>query len=163
MSKSLNSKNGFTLIEILIVLAIVAMMAALVIVAINPARQFAQARNTQRWTHVNAILNAAHQNMIDNNGNFDFSDCPATSIPSTATNIGSVAPNLDFCGCLVPDYLGALPVDPTIGAPEGGATDCAAAYDTGYTISQNATTGRITVAAPEALNETPIETISVTR
>lgn len=87
MNKLLETKKGFTLIEILIVMAILAMIAAVVIIAINPARQFATARNTQRWAVVNSSLNAVHQNMIDNRGSFDFSGCDATAIPIASTTI----------------------------------------------------------------------------
>ena len=81
------TKRGFTLIEVLLVLAIIAILASLVIIAINPARQFAQTRNTQRWAAVNSILNSIHQNMADNNGSFEFDDCGASSFPSTSTAI----------------------------------------------------------------------------
>ena len=62
------NKKGFTLIELLIVIGIIAILAAVVIVALNPGRQFAQARNTQRSSNVNTILNAIGQYMADNNG-----------------------------------------------------------------------------------------------
>lgn len=135
--------KGFTLIEILIVMAIIAMLASIVIIAINPVRQFATARNTQRWAAINSILNATHQNIIDNHGTFDFSGCDATSIPTSATVIKKTL-GVDLCGCLVPIYMSAFPYDPSTGS----YTDCTT-YDTAYTIYQNATTGRITIAAPQ--------------
>jgi len=137
---NLKPKRGFTLIEILITMAIIAMLAATVIVAINPARQFATARNTQRWAAVNSILNGVHQNMIDNHGTWNC----AVSLPATATVIKETA-GVDICSCLVTTYLVALPYDPKTGS----YTDCST-YDIGYTIFQDATTGRITVAAPQA-------------
>ena len=144
--------SGFTLIEILIVIGIIAILAAIVIVAINPARQFAQARNTQRISNVNTILNAVGQYMVDNHGLLP------SAITTTAQNISSTGANL--CPALVPTYIPSLPSDPQ--AANGGSpiTDCAS-YDTEYQIAKDATTGRVTVSAT---GHTELSTpISVTR
>lgn len=145
--------KGFTLIELLIVIAIIAILAGAVIIALNPARQFAQARNSQRMTHVSTLLNAAQQNTADNRGVFT---CAAGALPSTATAMNSSG-GYDICGCLVPNYVSALPFDPSAtGAHFTSCTD----YDTGYTIMASATTSRVTVDAPSAELS---ETISITR
>lgn len=139
-----NSRNkGFTLIEILVVIGIVVILAAIVIVAINPARQFAQARDTQRTSNVEAILNAIGQRIADNKGVFEGTlnsvTCP--TLPTTATDIGTT---LD--SCLVPTYITTIPVDPK---PDLG----------GYQVVAP-TGGRITVSAPSAEVNKPI---SITR
>ncbi len=148
--------KGFTFIEILIAVGIIAILAAIIIVAINPARQFARARDSQRWSDVNAVLNAVHQRIIDNKGSFaEGTTCDA--LPTTAGTITSAddTGNVDLCDCLVTTYLAAMPYDPLITGD--GYTDCDA-YTTGYTILK-ADTGVITVAAPKA----ELDTISVTR
>jgi prepilin-type N-terminal cleavage/methylation domain-containing protein len=158
--------RGFTLIEILIVIGIIAILAAIVIVAINPAKQFAQARNTQRQAAVNSILNAIGQRMADNKGTFagQFSGTTYTcgKLPTAAdvhVTTGTAADTTTetgaLGGCLVPTYISALPADPTT----------ASGADTGYTVQVGAN-GRVTVCAPEAANETAIPdhaTICVTR
>ncbi len=149
--------RGFTLIEILLVMGIIAILAAVVIVAINPARQFAQARNSQRTSNVFSILNAISQNMADNQGVFN---CAAGAIPNTATVIKSSG-GYNAAACLAPTYLPQLPFDPSAsGAHFTNDTD----YDTKYTIIKDSTTGRITVAAPEALTAGELnKDISATR
>lgn len=144
------NKKGFTLVEVLLVIVIVAILAGIVLVAVNPGRQVSQANNTQRNSDVSAILNAVHQYSIDNRGAL-----PA-AITTTATTIGSGASQIDICTDLVPTYLAALPFDPT--AAGASFTDCTS-YDTGYTIASDAN-NRITVAAPSAELSA---TISVTR
>jgi prepilin-type N-terminal cleavage/methylation domain-containing protein len=62
------ARRGFTLIELLIVIGVIAILAALAFVALNPLGRFADSRNAQRWTDVNAILAAIKLQQVDNGG-----------------------------------------------------------------------------------------------
>ena len=139
------------MIEVLIVIGILAILAAVVIVAINPARQFAQAHNSQRQANVETILNAIGQNIADNEGVFTCNGS-AYALVATPTDIKSGASGADLASCLVPTYVAALPLDP-VGSTSPLCTPAyasATSYDTCYSVSKDATTGRITVAAPDA-------------
>ncbi|MDO8488167.1 MAG: type II secretion system protein [bacterium] len=146
-------RKGFTLIELLVVIGVLAILLTIVLIAINPARQFSQSNNTKRASDVNAILNAVDQFAADNKGKLP------TGITTTSQVIGSAA--ADICADLVTDYLAALPVDPLTGTG-AAVTDCAGVggYTTGYFIIKSATNNRVTVSAPDAeLNQV----ISITR
>ena len=155
----MNTRRGFTLIELLLVIGIIAILASIVIVAINPTKQLADARNAQRRSDVNTVLNAVYQYAIDNNGSLPTcidttgkgvctggSDCTSyaggTGGPSTGCDLDT----------LTGSYLVNLPTDPS-GTPDGST-----AY-TGYDIVRDANR-RVTVSAPFAEEGA---TISVTR
>ena len=152
MKKSLQKvqNQGFTLIEILIVIGIIAILAAIVLVAINPARQFRQANNTQRSSNVNAILNAIGQYSVDNKG-----DLSGLDITSSSTEISSSG--ADICDDLVPKYIPALPTDPDDTTNHGASTDCSGSYRTSYNVETGtgSSTGRITVSAPNTVDIDP--------
>ena len=139
-------QQGFTLIELLVVIGIIAVLAAIVLVAINPRRQFQKANDAERHSEINAILNAISQNIVDNKG----------TIPAAITTNKQVISNnaANLCAALVPTYISALPFDPT-----ANTVDCTAgAYNTGYSVQRD-NNGRVTVFATTDLEGE----ISVTR
>src|SRR5438105_4653092 len=117
MFTALLRKKGFTLIELLVVIGILAVLLAIVLIAINPARQFAQANNTKRRSDVNALLNAVHQYAADHKGNIVAMNIPQSATATAGAEISTTAVNL--YSFLVPTYIAALPVDPLTnnGAP----------------------------------------------
>lgn len=128
--------RGFTLIEILLVVAAIAILAGIVIIAINPAKQLGSARDAGRKSDVNTILNAIAQYSIDNQGTLPPT---LTTTPKEGCVTGSVscAGLLDLSVLTASSkYLGALP-------RETGATTT---NGIGYVISKTVNS-RIQVSA----------------
>lgn len=144
-----NISYGFTLIEVLLVIAILAILAAIVIVAVNPAKQFGDSQNAQRWSDVRAILNAVHQYSIDNYGSYP-NDIPV-GIDCLTGGFNVCQAEMSCDGVTIDDlivdekYLTNIPSDPTT------ATD----QITGYLIMQNGN-GRVSVCAPSAYGDAVI-------
>lgn len=86
--KQTNHRKGFTLIEILVVIAIIGILASVVLVAINSARS--KARDAQRKQEVRQIYNAIALYQADHGGalpDLGNSDClNVNTIPSTITD-----------------------------------------------------------------------------
>ena len=143
------TRPGFTLIELLLVIGIIAILASIVIVAINPTKQLGDARNAQRRSDVNTILNAVYQYAIDNKG--AMPGCLAAGSGGNICVKGSTCTGVTG-GCdldsLTTSYIVDIPKDPS------GATG----NDTNYDVS--VTSGRVTVLTPNAEQG---QTISVTR
>ena len=60
----INEKKGFTLVELMIVLAILALLAAIIIFALNPAQLFARARDSQRFADLRALTSAINYYLV---------------------------------------------------------------------------------------------------
>lgn len=151
--------SGFTLLEILLVVAAIGILAGIVIVALNPGRQLGDTRDAQRQSNVTTVLNALNQYAIDNNGNLPSAVDDSTS---TYQMIGTADTGCDACDAvttesecadlassLAPTYIADIPSDPQSGS----------ATTTGYYVNQT-DAGRVTVGAcsPEQSNS-----IEVTR
>ena len=153
----MSKKNsGFTLIELLVVIGILGILLAIVLIAINPAKQFAAANNTKRNSDVVAILNSIHQYAVDKKGALPAGIPVTPAAPAAEISDAGV----DICGVLSPTYIALIPADPE--ANNGTATNCAAGYVTGYYVSQDAQ-GRLTVSAPSTDTRYGSPVISVTR
>ncbi len=145
-----SAHGGFTLLEILLVVAAIGILAGIVIVAINPNKQLGDTRNANRRSDINTILNAVYQYAIDNNGTL-----PAT-ITASSTEIckTSVSPCTGLIDLAVltnsEKYMTKMPNDPNGTCATNGVC---------YEIYKSAN-GRVTVVAPDAEQGA---TISVTR
>jgi prepilin-type N-terminal cleavage/methylation domain-containing protein len=159
--KKLNrNSKGFTLLEVLLVVAIIAILAGIVIIAINPGKNLGDSRNSQRSADVNTVLNGTYQYILDNNGNLPpvGARTGAVVITTTPTEVCATVPT--SCAGLVDlaaltlngKYLVAIPKDPS--CPTGCNIN-----GTGYTIAKDAN-GRLIVTA---MNPEQGKTISVTK
>lgn len=144
------NKKGFTLIELIIVIAVIALLAAAVFVAVDPAKRIGEARDAQRWSDVSAIADAFLKYTVDNNGTFPTTTAAAGiyyaimgegttgMAASTCQNVSHSATMGVLLDNLTTTYLATMPVDP------GGLAD--STKNTGYYFMK-AATGRITVGA----------------
>lgn len=151
--KNQKETKGFTLIEILLVVAAISVLAGIVILAINPTKQLGETRNAQRRADVNTLLNAVYQYALDNNGTVPASiqegTCSAAGNEICKTG-GTCTGLIDLSVITASEkYLVTIPADPS-GASTNGA---------GYQVAKSAN-GRVTVCAPDAEQSA---TISVTR
>ena len=151
----LKLKKGFTLIEILLVVAILSILLVVVFASLNPAQRLADTRDARRWNDVNQILTALHECIIDN----DLATCALTN-PLALSQIGTCASGgATLCtgaaaACLNLDadtdldaYIASFPLDPSDGS----------AATTAYSIQ--VTNGIVTISACSAEGAT----VSVSR
>ncbi len=151
----MKNKNlkGFTLIELLIVIGIIAILAGIVLVAVNPAQQFGKANDSERKSEIGTVLSAVYQFQTSPTARGALPQCTvntvATAIPECDTDssgigtgnggfegaleLGTAATAYDCSSTLVPSYLREIPIDPSSTFDATG---------TGYHICQD-TTGAV--------------------
>jgi len=110
------------IIELLIVAGLIVVLASAIIFAVDPAKRFIEARNAERWSAANSILNGYLNYTFNHQGTE-----PAALVPGAYYLIGTGA---DAAGCaaqetsltvnlapaLVGAYLSSMPVDPSAGS-----------------------------------------------
>ena len=146
--KSYVAQKGFTLIELMVVIAIIGLLSSVVLASLTSAR--AGARDAQRQEEAIQMRNALALYQLDNNG---FPACPAVGGCSSTAVVTSVLQTplslamdtdssktnwwnfaLGKIAHAASKYIGALPVDPTNNSSTG--------YVFGYT------TGPVITAVP---------------
>ena len=136
-------KKGFTLLELLIVMAILAILASILLVVVKPQQIFAKARDTQRKTDLANISKAIDIYSVETPTGADLGECLVSSATSTlytsatggSTNVAdlpagsgfsalvnSTAQTVDGTGWIPVNFSGVaslnlanLPVDPQNG------------------------------------------------
>lgn len=143
---NLKNREGFSIIEFVVASALLAILAGVAIVTMNPSGQLASARNSKRTADLNSIMMGVKTNISDyRTGQFTCSS--AGNIPTSSKRMAVGAGNYDIAPCLVPSYMTVLPFDPSL---DGARYVSNSDYDTGYMIIRNASTGQITISAPGA-------------
>lgn len=133
---TVSTHKAFTLLEILLVIAAIGILAAIVIVAINPQQQLEQARGVAVISEVDSIANALEQKMIEV-GAYD------TQINTSYQEICGVVGGSDCVDLsnLVPTFLPTIPVH-TSATGDGS----------GYEVGIHPDNGRISVRLKDGVN-----------
>jgi len=150
------SSSGFTIVELLIVIVVIAILAAITIVAYNGIQQ--RARDGERRTEMQTIEKALALYFIDNGS---YPTCTNTVyVPGTT---GGGCNFTVITSSLVPKYISAMPTDPlnssndkymyAYGYKKTGATAFAADNSNNYitgmhleTVTGNTNTGWVSPA-----------------
>ena len=103
MQKWAQKQTGFTIVELLIVVVVIAILAAITIVAYNGIQT--RARDSSRETAVRSIRTALEMYQAENDGLYPN----ACGTPNTGCLTSSLASSL------VPKYISAIPPDPKSG------------------------------------------------
>lgn len=158
------TNKGFTLVELLLVIAIIAILAGVVFVALDPATRLKDARDSVRQSDIGEIVSAVKLNQIDNDGDYltAIESLTAGSVYMIGaalsgcddqnaycdTSVGSDTACVSLSTFVSDGYLGEVPI-----SPDGDGTWTSSV--TGYTLTKN-TSGTITLRACESENTTEI-------
>jgi prepilin-type N-terminal cleavage/methylation domain-containing protein len=161
--------GGFTLLELLIVIAVITILAALTFVALNPWARFQDSHNAKRWNDVNAVLSAIKLHQVDNNGTYlsaidsltastsyqigtgsscnDTCSYPSTTLSSTCADLSPLVSS---------GYLASVPIDTY-------TTGASAAETRYYLVKYSNGTLMVGACGEEQGTKSSVPVISVTR
>ncbi len=162
-------QSGFTLLELLLVVAGIAILATLIFVVLKPGETLGQFRDAKRESDLHALMSAMEMYAFDNNGNvpdsastgWDVDDTPVAICTGTSADLptenggtgdDATTCDLGFVDLLTgAEYLTKIPTDP------GTGSTSVSDGDTGYTAEIDST-GLVTLTATDSSGD-PITVI----
>lgn len=100
-------QTGFTIVELLIVIVVIAILAAISVVAYNGIQQ--RARDSQRNNDIATIQKALEMYHVDNGG---YPTCSNTTYQPGGVRGSCYSDSVNFVAALSPKYLAEVPKDP---------------------------------------------------
>lgn len=128
LKRSLRQQKGFTLVEILIVVSLIAILAVVALITINPAEAQRRARDTQRIKDITTLQSIIEQYLSDNASSFATTNTTSSGKTNNCGTSGWIG--VDLCA-----YANTLPIDPSnrssvvASTAAGGTTTAAAVYE----------------------------------
>jgi len=128
LDRKTSTQGGFTLIEVLVVIGILAILLAITLVAINPNKHFQDARNSQRSSNVSAVLDAIYAYEASNSG----SQPPSVSKVSLTMPLGEAPTHAASAVAFATSTVTfTVPSGNTITSGNALVTGCSVAADNG--------------------------------
>jgi len=111
-----HKKDGFTYVELLIVVGIMIIFGVFFVMAVDPVGKIKAQRDSQRESDINSVLLSVEQKIRNDRG----WDCLFGPLPQDKfTAIGTGPGEYDLYSCLMPNYLSKYLVDPKEGSITG--------------------------------------------
>lgn len=137
-------KNGFTIVNLIISLAVFIVLSTIVLVAVDPASRIQDAMDTRRQQDITMIAKALKDYSLDHQGQLPFTGNISNRKRVLCSDATRLTCGADADACLeitntdfLNSYLSTLPIDP----------EKTNAADSGYYIQGNVSTGQLTIGA----------------
>lgn len=119
----MRESKGFTLIELVVVVAIISVLAAVLVVVLNPLKQFQRARDAQRRNTLKQLQGLLERYYNDHDAYPSTGGLYYSSEPNNNASVDSTH-STDWIPGLAPTYLPSMPSDPIGGSSTSSNPAC---------------------------------------